>query len=221
MNCNLRWKIITIVVVFIVFAPSACTRSPPRITASTSPGWLMDKQLKLGLDLKGGVHLVLRVQTDDALRVETEQEMERLREELQTRNINVTNIDAARRRRSSASRACRRRRTPRSVRPPPKCRRTSTAAPASNGTYTFTMKPNVQLNLRDDAVVQARQTIERRVNELGVTEPSIAQQGRTAIRFSSSCRASPTSSARRNHPVDRPPRAEDRRAGAGADARKR
>src|SRR5256885_6662496 len=39
------------------------------------------------------------------------------------------------------------------------------------------MRPNVQLNLRDEAVVQARQTIERRVNELGVTEPSIAQQG--------------------------------------------
>src|SRR5207237_3280964 len=37
--------------------------------------------------------------------------------------------------------------------------------------------PNIQLNLRDEAVVQARQTIERRVNELGVTEPSIAQQG--------------------------------------------
>ena len=45
-----------------------------------SPAWLIDKQLKLGLDLKGGVHLVLRVQTDDALRLETEQEMERLRE---------------------------------------------------------------------------------------------------------------------------------------------
>ena len=54
----------------------------------------MDKQLKLGLDLKGGVHLVLRVQTDDALRLETEQEMEQLRQELQTRNIPVTNLDA-------------------------------------------------------------------------------------------------------------------------------
>ena len=58
------------------------------------------------------------------------------------------------------------------------------------------MKPNIQVNLRDEAVVQARQTIERRVNELGVTEPSIAQQG-TAIRSSCSCPASPTSSARR------------------------
>ena len=40
-----------------------------------APQWLLAHQLKLGLDLKGGVHLVLRVQTDDALRVETEQEM--------------------------------------------------------------------------------------------------------------------------------------------------
>ena len=67
----------------------------------------------------------------------------------------------------------------------------------SNGTYTFTMKPNIQVNLREEAVVQARQTIERRVNELGVTEPSIAQQGNQGIRFWCSCPASPTSIAPR------------------------
>ena len=47
---------------------------------------------KLGLDLKGGVHLERRVQTDDALRIETEQEMERLRSELQTRNVPTTSM---------------------------------------------------------------------------------------------------------------------------------
>jgi preprotein translocase subunit SecD len=46
----------------------------------------------------------------------------------------------------------------------------------SSGAYTFTMKPSEQVSLRADAVTQARQTIERRVNELGVAEPSIAQQ---------------------------------------------
>ena len=70
------------------------------------------------------------------------------------------------------------------------CRPTSTASPASAGAYTFTMKPNVALTLREEAVVQARQTIERRVNELGVAEPSIAQPGRqAATRFWCSCRA--------------------------------
>ena len=103
----------------------------------------MDKQLKLGLDLKGGVHLVLRVQTDDALRLETEQEMERLREELTDARTSPSPTSTRPTRRTSGSKACRRRRTRRSGRPPTKCRRTSTAAPASNGTYTFTMKPNI------------------------------------------------------------------------------
>ena len=43
------------------------------------------------------------------------------------------------------------------------------------------MRPNVAQTLREEAVEQARQTIERRVNELGVTEPSIAQQGADQI----------------------------------------
>ena len=43
------------------------------------------------------------------------------------------------------------------------------------------MRPNIAQPLREEAVVQARQTIERRVNELGVTEPSIAQQGADQI----------------------------------------
>jgi preprotein translocase subunit SecD len=43
------------------------------------------------------------------------------------------------------------------------------------GTYTFTLKPNIIINLREDTVNQALQTIERRVNELGVAEPLVAR----------------------------------------------
>jgi preprotein translocase subunit SecD len=142
----------------------------------TSPSWLMAKQLKLGLDLKGGVHLVLRVQTDDAIRLEGEQEMERLREALRTRNITVTSLTMP---------------TIAQIRvegvPPAQDAAFREAAadlainydrsPGANGSYTFTMKPNIQVLLRQESVVAARQTIERRVNELGVAEPSIAQQG--------------------------------------------
>jgi len=176
MITNLRWKVVTVIVVFIVFFAVGIYPIAAAHYGIKDPSWLLDKQLRLGLDLKGGVHLVLRVQTDTALRVETEQEMERLRQELATRNINVTNMtqpsaisfrvegvppaqDAAFRQAAAEVQANFDRST------------------GVNGAYTFTMKPNVQLNLRDDAVVQARQTIERRVNELGVTEPSIAQEG--------------------------------------------
>jgi preprotein translocase subunit SecD len=136
---------------------------------------LQQKQLKLGLDLKGGVHLVLRVQTDDAIRLQSDQTAEQLREAIRMRNIpgmvstpSISQIrvegippgqDAAFRDASADL---------------------STSfdnSPGTNGSYTFTMKPNIQNQLRADSVVQARQTIDRRVNELGVAEPQIAEQG--------------------------------------------
>src|SRR5712691_1620092 len=92
MPSNLRWKVITILAVFVVFASVGVYPIVAAHYGVHSPGWLMDKQLKLGLDLKGGVHLVLRVQTDDALRLESETEAERLREQLATAKIAVTNI---------------------------------------------------------------------------------------------------------------------------------
>src|ERR687888_865080 len=173
---NLRWKVITIVAVLVVFAGVGIVPIVAARYHLPAPGWLMDKQLKLGLDLKGGVHLVLRVQTDDALRLETDLETERLREELQSKKVTFTNVQTI---------------SPTQFRvdgvPPAQDAAFRTAAnevqanfdrsSGTNGSYTLTMKPNVQVNLRDEAVVQARQTIERRVNELGVTEPSISQQG--------------------------------------------
>jgi preprotein translocase subunit SecD len=177
---NLRWKVVTILAVFVVFFGLGVYPILASRYHLPAPGWLMDKQLKLGLDLKGGVHLVLRVQTDDALRLVTDQEMERLREELKTKNIPVTNITAP----DS---------THFKVEGVPPANDAEFRAAANevqanfdrgsgvNGTYTFTMKPNIQQNLRDESVVQARQTIERRINELGVAEPSISQQGTDQI----------------------------------------
>ena len=68
----------------------------------------MEKQLKLGLDLKGGVHLELRVQTDDALQSWRRiRRCERLREELNKRSVTFASITTPTSRRSSASKACR------------------------------------------------------------------------------------------------------------------
>jgi preprotein translocase subunit SecD len=141
-----------------------------------APGWLMARQLKLGLDLKGGVHLVLRVNTDDALLLQTEGEMERLRERLGTANIQSSSLTVV------SPREFRVEGIPQNQEGAFRDAVTEVEVnfdrgSGTQGTYTFTMKPGVQATLRDQAVVQTRQTIERRVNELGVTEPSIAQQG--------------------------------------------
>src|SRR4051812_39058524 len=173
---NLRWKVVTIIAVFVIFFGVGVYPLIAQHYGIHQPSWLVDKALKLGLDLKGGVHLVLRVQTEDALRLVTEQETERLRDELKTKNIPFTKLEAP---------------DPTHIRiegiPPAQdaaFRQVANDTSANfergsgaNGTYTFTMRPNIQVNLRDEAVVQARQTIERRINDLGVAEPSIAQQG--------------------------------------------
>jgi preprotein translocase subunit SecD len=176
MNKNIRWKLITIVAVLVIFAGVGVYPILASAYHLPSPGWLQQKQLKLGLDLKGGVHLVLRVQTDDAIRLETDQAAERLREALRMRNVPVMSIATP-----SISQI-----RVEGVPPAQDAAFRDAGAdlavnfdrsPGTNGSYTFTMKPNIQNQLRIDSVVQARQTIERRVNELGVAEPSIAEQG--------------------------------------------
>ncbi len=123
---NLRWKIVTI----LVLVALAVFAFWPPFDQGDRPG-----RVRLGLDLKGGVHLVLRVQADDALKLETEMASERLREALKQRNLpNVT------------------------VTPQPPTR-------------------ILVLALREQAVQQALQTVERRVNALGVAEPIVAPHG--------------------------------------------
>jgi preprotein translocase subunit SecD len=157
MTKNLRWKVLIIVG---VIALSVYSFYPP------------SQKVNLGLDLKGGVHLVLRVQTEDALRVETETAADRLREQLKTANIGATVTVTA----------------PTELRvenvPPDQdqavrtmmaeVEATYSRSPGA-GAYTLAMRPNIANQLREDAVNQALQTIDRRVNELGVAEPIIAR----------------------------------------------
>ncbi len=177
MNKNVQWKVLTSIAVLVIFAVVGIYPILASQRGITSPSWLMDKQLKLGLDLKGGVHLVLRVKTDDALRIETESEMERIREALRTASISVTSVTAPTPTEfrvegvPSGQDAAFRQATSDAL--------TNFDRNPSAGAYSFVMKPNVQAALREESVEQARQTIERRVNELGVAEPSIARQGDT------------------------------------------
>jgi preprotein translocase subunit SecD len=176
MNKNLHWKIIISVAVLVIFATTGVYPMVATYFGLGLPDWLQEKQLKLGLDLKGGVHLVLRVQSETALQSETDTQAERTREALRTANVNTTGVialgptqfrvdgvtseqDAAFRQATADAEA------------------NFDRSSRTNGAYTFTMKPNVQKAIQNESIVQARQTIERRVNDLGVAEPSIAQQG--------------------------------------------
>src|SRR5581483_6070979 len=49
--------------------------------------------IRLGLDLRGGSHLVLQVQVQDAVKAEADQVIERLKDDLKKQNINWNSID--------------------------------------------------------------------------------------------------------------------------------
>jgi preprotein translocase subunit SecD len=154
---NLRWKLLVIVG---VIALAVFAFYPP------------DQKVRLGLDLKGGVHLVMRVQTDDAVRLETETTSDRLREQMKTQNIAGTVTPASptefRVEGVSSEQDAAFRQLLTDV------EAVFNRAPGA-GVYTFTMRPNIANQLEEEAVTQALQTIERRVNELGVAEPIIAR----------------------------------------------
>ncbi len=178
MNKNLRWKILTSLTVFVLFfAVGVYPILAQRYAKLPAPAWLMAHQLRLGLDLKGGVHLVLRVQTDDALKIHTTTTSEQLREALRSAGVTpgtiaVTapttfHVDGV-----PADRDA-------------EFRRVGDEQAGTNydrnsgvsGAYDFRMKPNIEKDMREQTVVQALQTIDRRVNELGVAEPNISRYG--------------------------------------------
>ena len=179
MNQNLRWKLLAIFAIFVIFFTlGVYPVLAPRYHLPL-PGWLSAKQLKLGLDLKGGVHLVLRVQTEQAIQAATTTTAEQIREELKTANVPVGAIN------TTSSTGFHVEGVPQD-RDADFRRIADTQAgtnydrqPGVAGAYDFTMKPNIAKDLREQAVVQALDTIDRRVNELGVAEPNISRYGQT------------------------------------------
>src|SRR5260370_16896170 len=85
MNRHLRLKAAWLLLVLVVAGAVGVYPIVAARFGIRSPNWLMDKQLKLGLDLRGGVHLELRVETDYPLRLETDASMGRLLEALQSK----------------------------------------------------------------------------------------------------------------------------------------
>ena len=161
---NLRWKFL---VIGAVIAIAAIAIYP-----------LRDK-IKLGLDLKGGVYLVMQVKTDDALKVDTETNSEQLKDALKTANPPVT-FTAVRITGLTEF-------TVEGV-PPASEQQFRTIATQTvgavfdrdtgpEGAAVFRMKPNITRDRRNEAVAQALLTIEKRVNELGVSEPTVAPYG--------------------------------------------
>ncbi len=90
MNKNLLWKLVFIVgtMVFFLFGIFGIPKSfsgDGLLTALTD-------HIHLGLDLKGGTHLILQVKVNEAVNVDAQNAIEVLKQQLKTRKIDYADI---------------------------------------------------------------------------------------------------------------------------------
>jgi preprotein translocase subunit SecD len=181
MNKNLRIKalVIAAVVLVCVYGMIGLPTSWNQLVAN----W--NRNIRLGLDLRGGSHLVLQVQVQDAFIAEAQQVGQRLRDELAKRNVtfaSITNTEP-----NSIETADKVEIDIKGV--PPQGAGTlrelaTNAAPtwvltAVNTTdYRLTMSATQALELRRATVEQTMRTIESRINSLGLAESAVQSRGR-------------------------------------------
>src|SRR5579884_4475441 len=96
MNKNLGWKFIVIIGAVLLFV-YGIFGIPSGLSGSALANGLlsqsaMRKGISLGLDLKGGTHLILQVQVNDAVKVDSDNAMERLKADMRAHKINYADI---------------------------------------------------------------------------------------------------------------------------------
>ena len=177
-NKNLLAKTILIIAVLIVFL-FGIIGIPSSFTAAGLKDSIQ-KRIHLGLDLKGGTHLILQVQVNDAINADTDRTIDRLKESLKTANVafgEISKPDPTGHPELIDIKGV-----------PPEVagdlRRIVTdkfpeydlTSSAQNG-WALTMKPSIATDTRKKAVQQAIETIRNRIDQLGVSEPVIQEHG--------------------------------------------
>jgi len=172
MQKNLKYKLL-----FVMAVLAVCLYM---FVSPREKGAPLLSRLNLGLDLKGGIHLVLQVVTDDALNQELSQDADRIGTELRSRNIpfgvskksaglsiEVQGVDSGRDKdvRAFFDQLYNRKYTIRSQ------------VAEGKTSYVLNFQSSYVRETQDSTVKQALETIRRRVDALGVSEPTLQIYG--------------------------------------------
>jgi len=160
MRKGLRWKILLTLAILV----GAVVISYP-----------INKKIKLGLDLKGGMHLRMQVLTDDALNMETDQEILRLEDLFKKNSIAFTSMT-----KDAPGKFAIQGTTPDQegkVRDQLDQYLRDWDYVLMGTSVTVSLKPVAAQSIRDQAVDQSVETIRNRIDQFGVAEPIIQRQG--------------------------------------------
>jgi preprotein translocase subunit SecD len=166
MHRNLRTRV---AIVLIVLIASIWALYPPKRT------------INLGLDLQGGIHLVLGVETDKHVASQTDRAAEDFKAALDRRGIGVKRVVRDGLRAFLVELA-----TPQAWNDALTVAGEfqsfdRSAEDQAAGRFTMTMRDREVARLADDAVRQGLETIRNRVDQFGVSEPTITRQGNDRI----------------------------------------
>jgi preprotein translocase subunit SecD len=177
MRKNLTGKAILIIAILLVFVFGIF--GIPNGVSGQAWKDALTKRISLGLDLKGGTHLVLQVMVDEAVGAETDNALGRLQSDLQAAGVSVGSI----------------------LKPNPSDPTTIqiSGVPANKSGdarnvldtkygqqynisstadgFTLTLKPAEVQALEKKAMQNSIETITTRINSLGVTEPTVQEYG--------------------------------------------
>ena len=179
MNPNLKWKLLFItgvVIVCIYFI--LCLPTFPTSLAQIKDNFT--RQIKLGLDLQGGTHLILQVQVQEPIAQETDQTVDRLTTAMRTKNIHYEEA-----RRVDATHIIIRNIASDQISDFRDLIHDQdegvwelSPAPGDVSAYLHTIRPSAVARIQETTMEQSLETIERRINALGLTEPTIQLHGR-------------------------------------------
>jgi preprotein translocase subunit SecD len=173
-----KWKIVLILVVSVLGVLYALPTLLPRENTAGLPSWLPHKQVTLGLDLQGGSHLLLEVDTEAVIRDRLLALSNDVRDKLRPTRLNyrglgvegsavVFTVNSP----EDASRAREALRSP----------DTDTQLEVDGTRLALRLTEQAIRERRSAAVEQSLEIVRRRIDESGVKEPTIQRQGRDRI----------------------------------------
>jgi preprotein translocase subunit SecD len=179
MKKNLNNKIALIIAVLVI-----CIYGIFGVPSGVSGKALMEamgQRIHLGLDLRGGVHLILQVVVEEAVSAETDNTVGRIQQDLKTANLSFSQVykpdpakpEVIRVEGTTLGKAS----DVRSVLEAKYSNEYDVTGGGADNSFTLTMKPIIETALEKKTVQQAIETIRDRVDTLGVSEPVIQSYG--------------------------------------------
>src|SRR6266567_115884 len=184
MKKNLGWKVILIIVTLLVFVWGFVLGTDPArsLQAIKDQGLVagIQQNIHLGLDLKGGTHLILQVMVNDAVNADGDHAIELLKDELTKAKIAFADISKPDEKNQPERIVVK----GVALDAGPQLRGNVTdrlpeydVSSGPDNSWILVMKATVLNDLKVRTVEQSIEAIRTRVDSLGVSEPVIQQNG--------------------------------------------